>query len=356
MTLRQWTIIGVIATAIIAVALPLYALAEADRMTRAQAQLLAESVEQGEVIYAENCVVCHGTAGEGISAYPALDNDGVRQMEYSDIFKVIERGRYDTAMAPWGVNEGGVLNNMEIDQLIVMIQQGDWAQTAHTVDHLGLSPPTVISVEVSDDTLAELSSLPHGDVIAAALPVYAANCTGCHGANGEGTSIAPALNASALRQKSDEELTRIVADGVSGTLMAGWNQALDAQEIANLVGLIRYWDEVPTELIPQPELSPIASTDTEVIAAGEKLYNVACANCHGSDGQGTRMAPALNAQNFLTETNDLAIKAIIAQGVSDTRMPAWGGRLSDEQLNALVSFIRAWEPNAPAVAEPTLGR
>lgn len=354
--MRKWTITGFIATVIIAAALPMYAFSEADRITEAEAELLTESIEQGQVVYAENCVVCHGADGQGISAYPGLANEGVRTMDYDDIFKVIERGRYNTAMAAWGVKEGGVLNDMQLDQLIAMIQHGDWTDTAQTVEKLGLAPPTVISVEISDEILAELADLPHGELLAKALPVYAANCAGCHGAEGEGTAIAPALNDATLRQeKTDAELQRIITSGVPGTLMAGWNQALTEPDLTNLVALIRYWDEIPAGLIPQPELPPIASTEAEVIAAGEKLYTIACSNCHGSDGQGTRMAPALNTQSFLAETNDQAIKAIISQGVPDTRMPAWGGRLTDEQLNSLVSFIRAWEPTAPAVAQPTQG-
>ncbi|RME72023.1 MAG: hypothetical protein D6784_14230, partial [Chloroflexi bacterium] len=352
--MKTWTIIGVIATAIIAIALPVYALNEADRMAQTQAELLADSIEQGEAIYAQNCVVCHSVDGQGIGAYPGLDNEGVRSMAYEDLFKTIERGRYGTAMAAWGVNEGGVLNDMQINQLIAMIQHGDWAETAQTVERLGLAPPTVISIDIPDDVLSQVADLPHGDLLAAALPIYAANCAGCHGANGEGTGIAPSLNNADLRaQKSDEELARIITTGVSGTLMAGWNQALTQTEIEALVGLIRYWDEIPVDAIPQPELPAIASTDAEVIAAGAKLYSVACSHCHGPEGQGTPMAPALNVQSFLTETSDQAIKAIISQGVPDTRMPAWGGRLTDEQMNALVSFIRAWEPTAPAVAQPS---
>ncbi len=352
--MKSWTIVGFLATVIIAAALPWYAYSESNRMAQAQTELLAQSIAQGEAIYAQNCVVCHGIDGQGISAYPGLNNEGVQTMDYDTIFKVVERGRYDTAMAGWGVGEGGILNDMAIDQLIAMIQYGDWQQTAHTVEKLGLAPPTVITVEVSDEILAEISALPHGDLLAAALPVYAANCTGCHGANGEGTAIAPALNSADLRAaKTDDDLSRIITNGVAGTLMAGWDKALPATDIDNLVALVRYWDEIPVDALPQPELPPIASTDAEVIAAGAQLYSVACSNCHGPEGQGTQMAPALNVQNFLTDTNDLAIKAIISQGVPDTRMPAWGGRLTDDQLNTLISFIRAWEPTAPAVAEPS---
>ena len=45
----------------------------------------------------------------------------------------------------------------------------------------------------------------------------------------------------------------------------------------------------------------------------------------------------------------------ISRQEKDTRDDAWGGRLSDEELNSLVSFIRAGEPTAPAVAQPTQG-
>jgi mono/diheme cytochrome c family protein len=192
MNLKYWTIIGVAATAILAITLPMYALAEANRMDTARSALLAASIKQGEVVYAQNCVVCHGVSGGGIGTYPSLNNEGVTQMAHSDIFKVIERGRYNTAMAPWGVEEGGVLNKMEIDQVIAMIQAGNWDSTARTVAKLGLTPPTVITVSISTETLAGLTTLPHGQVIAAALPVFAANCTGCHGAQGEGTGIAGA--------------------------------------------------------------------------------------------------------------------------------------------------------------------
>ena len=72
--MKKWIITGFVATIIIAAVLPLYAFNEADRMTTAEANLLAESVHQGQIVYAENCVVCHGASGEGISAYPGLAN------------------------------------------------------------------------------------------------------------------------------------------------------------------------------------------------------------------------------------------------------------------------------------------
>lgn len=353
--MQRWTLIGVMATAVIALALPIYAINEPSRLTQAQQTLVAEATEQGEIIYAENCALCHGAAGEGIGTYPGLANEGVQTMDYEAIFKVIDRGRDNTAMAAWGVEEGGVLNNWEIDQVITMIQQGDWTSTAQTVEALDLTPPTVLTAEISAETLAQLTNLPNGELIARALPVYAANCAGCHGAQGEGSSIAPVVNSDTLRQQNDDQqLERIIAKGVPGTLMAGWDKTLSESELTDLVGLIRHWDDIPAGAIPQQAAPAIASTDAEVIANGERLYGIVCASCHGVNGQGRPMAPALNTQTFLQNTNDQAIKAIITQGIPETRMPAWGGRLTDEELNALVSYLRSWEGSAPAVAEPTM--
>ncbi|NJN98087.1 MAG: c-type cytochrome [Anaerolineales bacterium] len=203
--MRSWSVIGLIATAVIALALPVYAFNESSRMDAAQARLLTESVEQGEMIYAENCVVCHGADGQGIGTYPGLSHEGVRAMDYETLFKTIERGRYGTAMAAWGVNEGGVLNSQQLDQLIAMLQNGDWTQTARAVDAAGLNPPTVLAVEIPAEALTEVAKLPHGQVLAEALPLYVANCSGCHGPSGEGTAIAPVLNDAIL---SSQKTTR----------------------------------------------------------------------------------------------------------------------------------------------------
>ena len=66
------------------------------------------------------------------------------------------------------------------------------------------------------------------------------------------------------------------------------------------------------------------------------------------------MAPALNNQVFLSETTDAAIYQIIAGGVSETLMPAWGNRLNDYDIQSLVAFLRSQEPSAPAIVPPII--
>ena len=85
---------------------------------------------------------------------------------------------------------------------------------------------------------------------------------------------------------------------------------------------------------------------------GAQLFSANCAQCHGERATGGS-APTLNSRQFLKSTTDDQIHALIAGGVSGTEMPAWsldyGGTLTDEQINQVVTFLRSLEPNAPSV-------
>ena len=152
------------------------------------------------------------------------------------------------------------------------------------------------------------------------------------------------------------DITRLITNGAPGTLMAGWGGVLPAETINDLTILIRKWETLDDANIELPEAPmPEIPMTAEAIALGERIYGVACATCHGSNGQGWRMAPALNAKGYLSATNDLALQKIIAMGVPGTSMPSWGDRLGGVEIDALVAFIRSWEPTAPEVGEPARG-
>jgi len=140
---------------------------------------------------------------------------------------------------------------------------------------------------------------------------------------------------------------------VPGTLMAPWDSSLSDEEVTALVTLLTQWDQVPSGAIPAPE-RPVPVTE-QSLALGSEMYASNCARCHAAEGQGTPRAPALNVKGFLGRTNDAAIQQIITLGVPGTAMPAWGDRLSEADIQAIVGFIRAWEPTAPEVAEPARG-
>lgn len=344
-------LIGLLATQLIVFALAYYMFNEQARIVEAQGEILNVQLDDAMTLYAENCSVCHGLSGEGIGATPALDSDALRTMAYDDLDKTIARGRFNTAMPAWSKEDGGPLSDYQISEMVALIQSGDWTATQDRVVNLGLAPLVPFTTDPDPVLLAELANLPDGATLQAAVQLFAANCVACHGADGLGTAIAPAVNDPLVREKTADELTRTVTLGSPGTLMAGWQNALTAEEIAVLITLVQRWDEVPAGILPAPNV-PIPTT-AESIALGGQLFAQNCSRCHGPEGQGTQRAPALNVKSFLTDTSDLAIQQIVTQGVPGTAMPVWGDRMTEADIQAIVGFVRQWEPTAPEVATPT---
>lgn len=97
-----------------------------------------------------------------------------------------------------------------------------------------------------------------------------------------------------------------------------------------------------------------AADHAAMIAGGEVLYAENCASCHGENGQGAN-GPALNSRELLGLISDEALFSLTRTGVPGTGMPAWGqafgGPITDEQVEQLVVYIRAWEPDAPEVVQ-----
>lgn len=345
------SLIGLGSTLLIAVALGFYMINEQNRIVDAQAQVLSVQLDEAMTLYAENCSVCHGVNGEGIGATPPLNNPAIKTMSFEDIYKTISRGRYQTAMPAWAIEDGGPLSDYQIDELVALIGYGDWNETGDRVVNLGLAPLVPFTTEPDPALLAEIANLPDGATLQIAVQLFADSCVACHGADGLGTGIAPALNDLDTREKTVEELTRTLTYGNAGTLMAGWSNVLSTDQINALITLIKRWEEVPVGTIPAPDV-PIPTTE-ESIALGGQLFAANCSRCHGPEGQGTPRAPSLNVKSFLTSTNDQAIQQIVTSGVPGTAMPTWGDRMTDAEIQAIVGFIRQWEATAPEVATLT---
>lgn len=347
---RQQAWMGFMATGLLLSTLVIVFLREPVLQDRAADAQLETAIETGTEIYLENCIICHGASGEGIGAYPDLST--ATRMDEESLFKVIERGRFGTQMAPYGLEEGGMLSDVQIEGLVALIQYGNWIEVYAEAEARDLIPPEMVVAEIPEETITQVSALPNGDMLADALVLYAENCAACHGVQMEGTVLAPALASDEILGTESFELVRIIEEGVPGTLMASWDSALDDDAVDALVTLIYRWDEVQNAgiEIPVVEAEPL-DMSTESIASGERLFNISCASCHGVGGYGSPLAPALNNDLFLDTTSDVQMRQIIAMGVTDTIMPAWGGRLSDTQINTIIAYLRSLAPNAPTITQ-----
>jgi cytochrome c6 len=76
------------------------------------------------------------------------------------------------------------------------------------------------------------------------------------------------------------------------------------------------------------------------------LFKSKCATCHGADGGGnTTMGKSLGAKDLAsadvqTQT-DAQLTDSITNGMNGGKMPAYKGKLTDNQIKGLVAYIRS---------------
>lgn len=355
--MNKYIIISIFALLVLVVALPAYALSEPDRLAWAQLELRQQFVSEAALLYVENCAICHGATGEGIGPVPGLDNDGLRYADYDILFKTISRGRFNTSMTGWHVDEGGVLNDYQVEELVALIRYVDWPAVGELAAVQGLIPPALPVPVVEEKFLDEIASLsPEGSVWAEGMQIYANNCTVCHGLDGKGTDMGVSLNNPEVRAIDASELFRIINEGVPNTLMAGWSNTLMPQDVEALIAFLQNWDAIEQQglaLTPPEPIHIDVDNPEEVLALGERIFSTTCSVCHGENGSGGT-GPALNSQQLLTNKSDEQILYAIVNGGlrPNSSMPSFGDRLTSVEIEALVDYIRSWEPTATWVENP----
>jgi cytochrome c6 len=76
---------------------------------------------------------------------------------------------------------------------------------------------------------------------------------------------------------------------------------------------------------------------------GATIYKAKCAMCHGADGLGTTPAgKAMKAASFkdpaIVSATDATLIAIVKSGKN--KMPPYASKLTDDQIKAVVTYIR----------------
>ncbi len=117
-----------------------YGLREPARQVEAQDQLLDIGIGRGVNNFSSLCFSCHGEKGQGavvpgwepLRLAPPLDRADLRPTDpderkkmYDFIFKTISRGRAGTPMPAWNQTDGGALFDEQINDLTLMILNGD---------------------------------------------------------------------------------------------------------------------------------------------------------------------------------------------------------------------------------------
>lgn len=231
--------------------------------------------------------------------------------------------------------------------------------------------------------------------------MFTQHCASCHGDEGRGGRGAPTLAAREfLGSVTDNQLRWLIAGGIPGTIMSAYDLdlggPLTAQEIARLTAYIRSLEEgapsvqgwfkgAPAPMRAVARRNPSdrdgarrdergeddrnARRDSDVHRAPDDArgrdsggrgdrgnlalaaFSAHCGMCHGTQGEGSQIAPSVRPLRPLLAERPDSVFAIIARGVKGTSMMPFsteaGGQLDATTIRSLVAWMREVGPGTP---------
>jgi mono/diheme cytochrome c family protein/glucose/arabinose dehydrogenase len=110
----------------------------------------------------------------------------------------------------------------------------------------------------------------------------------------------------------------------------------------------------PGKPAPVVEVAPLTAAQQKRYAQGQEVYNNLCIACHQADGQGReKMAPPLVNGRYVTGDPSVPARIILSGKEGPVGlMPPLGGSLSDEQIAAVLTYVRREWGNTASAVEP----
>ena len=181
---------------------------------------------------------------------------------------------------------------------------------------------------------------------------------------------APALTPEAATGLGDwqvADLATLLKTGVSarravyGPMAEVVAQSLQHMDDADVTAMAVYLKSLPQH-DPAPASASAGGPDAERrLVQGGKLYEKHCVECHGADGAGKQPAyPRLAGNHALLASSVNPIRMVLNGGFPPSTagnprpygMPPYGPIMNDEEVAAVVTFVRASWGNAGAAVGP----
>ena len=155
--------------------------------------------------------------------------------------------------------------------------------------------------------------------------LYATNCSGCHGPDGQMGPAPPLNDPLFLSIVPSDVVESVIRDGRPGTLMPAFAQkkggTLNSRQVSILTSELRsHW--LPGG--PKEDRLPPYLTDRKrerangTLQQGSATFARACAGCHGSKGEGDSAGPIADPP-FLALLSDQALRRLIITGPPRSR-------------------------------------
>jgi mono/diheme cytochrome c family protein len=276
----RWHIaLGSLAVLVTLAVLAVVGINEQERMEAFTVAYESRRIEEGALLYENNCRTCHGPQGEGIPGVaPAINiaslfnGERLAEVGFGGTLEdyvqgVIAAGRpvpsagtaYPQRMPTWGQEFGGPLRKDQVDSLVSFVL--NWEESA--LAQVGGEAPAVSAGEaVGTDITVEL---PEGDAEAGAALSQESivGCAACHELSAVGPAWAagggqPGVGARAEERIQAEDYTgeaatareylvesivrtnTYIVDGYEANIMPGdYGQRLTSQQVADLIAYMQ---------------------------------------------------------------------------------------------------------------------
>lgn len=103
-------------------------------------------------------------------------------------------------------------------------------------------------------------------------------------------------------------------------------------------------------VVPNGTAGAQAAVQTKAPRTGAQIFSSTCAACHQAQGEGTNVYPPLAGSEWVNGPESRVVRIILHGLIGDVEvqgqvyngaMPAWGPTLSDDEIAAVATYIRA---------------
>jgi cytochrome c oxidase cbb3-type subunit 3 len=171
--------------------------------------------------------------------------------------------------------------------------------------------------------------------------LYSENCSGCHGANGQGALAVGIGRPVYLAIADDATIRHVVEEGRPGTAMQAFAQKagglLTDTQVEILVRGLRSWAK-PEAFGPNKPPAYTASEPGDA-TRGQDVFKTFCFSCHDPNGRGAR---AIIDSSYLNLVSDQHLRTVIIMGMPHLGMPDWRSYskpLSDADVTDVVAWL-----------------
>jgi mono/diheme cytochrome c family protein len=192
--------------------------------------------------------------------------------------------------------------------------------------------------------------------------LYTANCSACHGADGQHGAAMPLGNPEYEAIVDEGTLGDAIGNGVQGTLMPPFSQGAggmltDDQVNALVVGIRDKWYK--PDVLKGLDVPPYETNKQGDVARGQQVFESHCAKCHttGVQQKNAKLS-SITDGSYLALIGNQSLRAIIIAGRPDIGHPDWRGAqgstpMSDQDVTDVVAWIASQRQTTPGQPYPT---